>query len=68
MRNSLALVLLFASVCAAPARRAKEDPSNLELHGGYGYVRFNINANVSGQPPSQTFNANSGAGIVFRLG
>jgi hypothetical protein len=65
MRTSLAVVFLFAAIGAAPALRAQEDPSKLELYGGYGYVRFNINANVSGQPPSQTFNANGGAGELM---
>jgi len=61
MRKSLAVVLLFAAF-AAPTLKAQEQPSRVELYGGYDYVRFNINANVSGQPPFQVFNANGGGG------
>jgi opacity protein-like surface antigen len=68
MRNTLAAVLLLASLGSAPALRAQQDPSKLELYGGYSYVRFNINANVSGQPPSQTFNGNGGGGeLMYNL-
>jgi outer membrane protein with beta-barrel domain len=62
MRNSLAVVVLFAAIGAAPELRAQDEPSKLELYGGYSYIRFNINARVSGQPPSQTFNGNGGDG------
>ncbi len=65
MRNSLAVVLLLASVSAAPALRAQEELSKLELYAGYDYIRFNINARVSGQPPSQTFNGNGGGGELI---
>ena len=65
MRNSLAVVLLFGAISAAPAVRAQDDLSKLELSGGYNYVRFNINAKVSGQPPSQTFNGNGGGGELI---
>jgi len=62
MRNSLAVVLLIAAMGAAPTLRAQEEPSKAELYGGYGYARFNVNANVAGQPPSQVFNGNGGGG------
>jgi len=65
MRNFLTLVLLFVAASAVPALRAQEDPGKIELYGGYDYVRFNINANVSGQPPSQTFNGNGGGGELM---
>jgi hypothetical protein len=65
MRNSLAVVLLFAVTSAAPALRAQGEPSKLELSGSYNYVRFNINANVNGQPPSQRFNGNGGGGELM---
>ena len=52
-----ALVLCFVAAIA----KAQETPA-LELYGGYNYVRFNVNADVSGQPPSQVFNANGGGG------
>jgi Outer membrane protein beta-barrel domain len=60
MRNSLSFVLLLAGMMAA-----QDEPTKLELYGGYYYVRFNINANVSGQPPFQTFNGNGGGGEVI---
>ena len=68
MRNSFAVVLLFAAMGIAPTLRAQQEPSKIELYGGYDYVRFNINTNVSGQPPSQTFNANGGGGeLVYNV-
>jgi hypothetical protein len=65
MRTSLTVMLLFAAISAAPALWAQEEPSKLELYGSYDYVRFNINAKVSGQPPSQTFNGNGGGGALM---
>src|SRR5215469_1831564 len=66
MRNSLVVLLLFFAADVAPALRAQNEPSRLELYGGYDYIRFNINTNVNGQPPSQTFNGNGGSGqLVF---
>jgi hypothetical protein len=68
MRNSLAVVSLLTAICVAPAVAAQEEPAKLELSGGYNYVRFNINARVSGQPPSQTFNGNGGGGeLVYNV-
>ena len=68
MRNSLAVALLFAAIAVAPAVRAQEEPSKLELYGGYSYIRFNINAKVNGQPPSQAFNGNGGDGqLVYNV-
>ena len=67
MRNSFALVLLFAAIGTSPAVMAQDGPK-LELYAGYDYTRFNINANVSGQPPSQTFNGNGGGGqLVYNV-
>jgi hypothetical protein len=65
MRNSLAVALLLACVSAGPAVWAQEEPSKLELYAGYDYIRFNINARVSGQPLSQTFNGNGGGGELI---
>jgi opacity protein-like surface antigen len=65
MRNSLAIVLLLAAVNAAPALWAQDQPAKLELYAGYDYIRFNISARVSGQPPSQTFNGNGGGGELI---
>ena len=45
-----------------PLARAQEKPSKVELYGGYYCGRFNVNANVSGVAPSQTFNGNGGGG------
>jgi hypothetical protein len=68
MRNLFAVALLFAAFCAAPALRAQDDSSKLEVYGGYDYVRFNVNADVTGQPPFQTFNANGGGGqLVYNV-
>jgi len=62
MRNSLAAILLFASISAAPSLQAQESQSKIELYGSYDFIRFNVNAKVNGQPPFQTFNANGGGG------
>jgi opacity protein-like surface antigen len=60
MRNSIVLGLLIGLFSTALRATAQENPSRLELYGGYYYVRFKINANLPGVPPSQTFNANGG--------
>jgi hypothetical protein len=40
----------------------------LELYGSYDYTRFNVNADVTGQPPSQEFNGNGGGGqLIYNL-
>jgi len=62
MRHSLAIMVLLSAAMSAPAVWAQEESSKLELYGGYDYVRFHINARVSGQPPSETFNGNGGGG------
>jgi hypothetical protein len=68
MRNSLAFVLLLIVVGSALSAKAQEAASKLELYGGYDYVRFNITSDVSGQPPSQSFNANGGGGqLTYNL-
>jgi opacity protein-like surface antigen len=63
MRNTLVVLFLFTATM--PALWAQDEPSKLELYGGYDYVRFNINAKISGQPPSQTFNGNGGGGQLM---
>jgi opacity protein-like surface antigen len=62
MRKTFAVLLLFAAVITAPRVRAQDQATKFELYSGYDYVRFNVNSNVSGQPPSQTFNGNGGGG------
>jgi hypothetical protein len=67
MNNSLAFVLLVAALGSAQSVKAQDAPK-MELYGGYDYVRFHINSDVNGQPPSQTFNANGGSGeITYNL-
>jgi hypothetical protein len=64
-----AALLILGTIALAGPLWAQEEPSKLELYGGYDYVRFNINANVSGQPPFQTFNGNGGGGeLVYNVG
>jgi len=68
MRYLLVLALVFTANGAAPLLRAQDQPSKMELYGGYDYVRFNVHTNVIGQPPSQTFNANGGGGqLVYNV-
>ena len=62
MTRSVTLVLLVGLFGTVPLTKAQEEPSKIEVYGGYYYARFNINANLAGVPPSQTFNANGGGG------
>jgi opacity protein-like surface antigen len=50
------------AIATVQQAKAQVSPSALELYGGYDYVLFRANANVAGQPPQQTFNANGGGG------
>ncbi len=59
MRKPIPIFLLLGLFGMLGAQ-AQEAASKLELYGGYYYVRFNINADLAGVPPSQTFNANGG--------
>jgi len=68
MRNTFAVVLLVVTMGSPSTLRAQEEPSKMELYGGYDYVRFNVHANVIGQPPFQTFNGNGGGGeLVYNM-
>jgi hypothetical protein len=58
----VSVLILAALVAVSPTVAAQEQPPQVELYGGCDYVRFNVNANVSGFPPSATFNANGGGG------
>ena len=64
MRNVCAVAALLALSAVVPAAKAQEVPAvpALELYGGYDYIRFNVNANVSGQPPSAIYNGSGGSG------
>jgi outer membrane immunogenic protein len=62
MRKPIAAALLIGLFGVALRARAQEQASKLELYGGYYYVRFNVNANLAGVPPSQSFNGNGGGG------
>jgi len=52
---------LLGVFSVAPAQ-AQSDTSKVEAYGGYDYIRFNINANVSGVPPAESINLNGGSG------
>jgi len=68
MRISLAFALFCVGIAAVPPAGAQYELSKIELYGGYDYVRFYINTNVTGRPPSQTFNANGGGGqLVYNV-
>jgi opacity protein-like surface antigen len=41
---------------------AQPTTARFEAYGGFDYVRFNINANVSGFPPSSSYNGFGGGG------
>jgi hypothetical protein len=62
MTNSLAILLLLALLGIVGPVRAQTETSKLEAYGGFYYARFNVNANVSGFPPTGTFNGYGGGG------
>lgn len=64
MRRSFSFATLLFLAMFGPVLRAnaQENTSKIDVYGGYDYVRFNVNSNVSGVPPTQTFNANGGEG------
>jgi hypothetical protein len=64
MRNVYAVAEWLALFAVTPAANAQEVSAvpTLELYGGYDYIRFNVKANVSGQPPSAIYNGNGGSG------
>jgi outer membrane immunogenic protein len=62
MKTSFALVLSLVVLGTALPARAQEEPTTFETYGGYSYIRFNVNANVSGVAPSASYNASGGGG------
>ncbi|MFZ0798190.1 MAG: outer membrane beta-barrel protein [Terriglobales bacterium] len=62
MKKSFAIFLALALLAAAPPMKAQEQATKLEAYGGYYYARFNVNANLPGVAPSETFNGNGGGG------
>jgi opacity protein-like surface antigen len=64
MWKTIATALLLGLFGAVTLAAAQQEPLKIELYGGYYYVRFNVNADVPGVPPSQTFNASGGGGQI----
>ncbi len=62
MRKSLAVGLLLGLLGTVPLAKAEEEPSKVDLYGGYYYARFNVNANVPGIAPSATYIGKGGGG------
>ncbi|MHB8217745.1 MAG: outer membrane beta-barrel protein [Candidatus Sulfotelmatobacter sp.] len=62
MRKSLAVGLWLGLLGAAPLAKAQEEPSKVDIYGGYYYARFNVNANVPGIAPSATYFGKGGGG------
>ena len=62
MRKSWAVIVLLAVLGITLPAKAQQNAAKLKAYAGYDYIRFNINANVSGFPPSESFNANGGGG------
>jgi outer membrane immunogenic protein len=60
MKKSFGAVLLFMLAAIALPAHAQNDTSQLEVYGGYDYVRFNINANLPGVAPTASYNGNGG--------
>jgi len=73
MRKSLALGLLLGVLGTVPLAKAQEEPSKVDLYGGFYYARINVNANVPGMAPSATYIGKGGGGqfeyhVTNRLG
>ena len=62
MKKSLAIGLWLGLVGTVPLAKAQEEPSKVDLYGGYYYARFNVNANVPGIAPSATYIGKGGGG------
>ena len=62
MGKSISVGLLLGLFGTVLLAHAQEEPSKVELYGGYYFARFNVNANLSGVAPSETFNGNGGGG------
>jgi hypothetical protein len=62
MKTSLIFLALIALCGTALPAQAQEQLTTLEAYGGFDYIRFNINANLSGVAPSQSYNASGGGG------
>jgi hypothetical protein len=60
--KAFVLILLLVSIAIKRPINAQERASKLEAYGGYYYARFNVNANVPGVAPSETFNGSGGGG------
>ncbi len=62
MKQACAALLILLVFGIAPRAKAQDETVKLEAYGGYDYVRFNVNANVSGVAPSASYNGNGGGG------
>ena len=62
MKHSLAIGLLLGLLGTALLAKAQEEPSKIDLYGGYYYARINVNANVPGIAPSATYIGEGGGG------
>jgi hypothetical protein len=62
VRKSLAVGLLLELLGTVPLARAQDEPSKVDLYGGYYYGRFNVNANVPGIARSATYIGKGGGG------
>ena len=62
MSASLAVGLLLGLLGTVPLAKSQEEPSKVDLYGGYYYARFNVNANVPGIAPSATYIGKGGGG------
>jgi outer membrane immunogenic protein len=64
MKTAFGVFLMLGLLGTGLPARAQDEATKLEVYGGYDYIRFNINANVSGIPPSESVNLNGGSGQV----
>ncbi len=63
MNKRFTSALLLLTLCTGVQRvHAQSETPQLDLYGGYDYVRFNVNAKVPGFPASSSYNGNGGGG------
>lgn len=62
MKTLAAIALVLALLLIPLSAKGQNEAPKLEAYGGYDYVRFNVNTDVPGAPPSASYNANGGGG------
>ncbi|HKM90687.1 MAG TPA: outer membrane beta-barrel protein [Candidatus Acidoferrales bacterium] len=62
MRTSYGVLILLVTFALAPAARAQDAKSNLELYGGYDYLHVPVYSVSGGTASHDSYNLNGGSG------